>query len=40
MEGAFQKISQHFLDFLSHVNVVQETTANKSIHPSTKESVD
>jgi hypothetical protein len=30
MDGSFQSNRQHFLDFLSHVNLTKATTANKS----------
>jgi hypothetical protein len=32
MDGTYQANRQHFLDFLTQINVPQETTANKSLN--------
>ncbi|MFT6268366.1 MAG: hypothetical protein ACJAVV_001174 [Alphaproteobacteria bacterium] len=36
MDGAFQTNRQHFLDFLSQVNITEATTANKAMQPTAK----
>lgn len=40
MDGAFQVNKQHYLDFLSQINLTQATAANKSIQPTANAAAD